>query len=200
MYIVDKNEIWRAVTFEDYKDYYEVSNYGRVKSKERVIWHPRSDLKSGGFYRNLSERILSHYVSNNKTGYPSVILCKDTKRFNISIHILVYTAFIGEIPVGMTINHKDGDKENPFVDNLELATYGENIKHAVDILKVNRNKSHSKFYINNLYSDEKLEFDTAVDAGKYFGVSPVTVKGYSTGLFKGIFKDEYEVIRVKKLQ
>ena len=129
---------------------------------------------------------------------PSVILCNDKLRFNIAIHILVYSSFVGVIPEGYTINHKDGDKENPFVDNLELITYGENIKHAVDILKVNTSKPRCTFYINNLFNDEKLKFDTAVAAGKYFNVSPVTIKGYATGLFKGNLKGEYEVIRVVK--
>jgi len=198
--MIEVEEVWKPVVYENFKNYYEVSNYGNVKSKERDVWHPRSDLDSGGFYMHLKERILRPCISNNKTGYPTVVLNRESKTYNIAIHILVYTSFVGEIPKGMTINHKDGNKENTFIDNLELITYGENIKHAVDVLKVNTSKPRCNFYINNLYNDEKLKFDNAVAAGKHFNVSPVTIKGYATGLFKGNLKGEYEVIRVIKSQ
>ena len=183
--------------FEDYKDYYEVSNYGRVKSLERTIWHPRPDLSSGGFYRNIHERILSHYVSNNKSGYPSVILCNETKRLNIAIHTLVYTSFIGEVPDGMTINHKDGNKENPYVDNLELATYSENIQHAYDVLDRNRNETYYNYYIKDIETNDVVEFKAATEAGDYFGASAVTITQYAIGHFKGLFKNKYEVSRAE---
>ena len=188
---IKKEEVWKPVVYCDFMDYYDVSNYGRVKSKAREVWHNGH----GGHYMQLKERILRPYVSDNKRGYPSVILNRDGNTYNIAIHILVYTSFVGEIPEGMTINHKDGNKKDPHVDNLELMTYGENIKHAVDILQVNTRKPRYEYFIKNLETNDVLEFQTAVDAGKYFNVTDVTIKQYAIGHFKGVFKDTYEIIR-----
>ena len=68
---------------------------------------------------------------------------------NMAIHILVYTMFVGEIPKGMTINHKDGNHENNQLNNLELATYSENMQHSYDILKRTSDKPKYKYIIQN---------------------------------------------------
>lgn len=49
-------------------------------------------------------------------------------------HRIVYSHFCGVIPVGLTINHKDGDKHNNHPNNLELATRSEQSRHAVHVL------------------------------------------------------------------
>lgn len=59
------------------------------------------------------------------SGYSSVTIAKQ----NILLHHLVYTTFIGDIPKGMTINHKDLDINNNHVSNLELCSYKEQISH-----------------------------------------------------------------------
>lgn len=77
---------------------------------------------------------------NAKTGYKlNVNPCKLSGYYKIgkstgftSLHRLVYASFIGEIPVGMQINHLDGDKSNNHISNLELCTPSENTQHAYD--------------------------------------------------------------------
>lgn len=66
----------------------------------------------------------------NNAGYLMANYRKDGKVYNYYIHRLVAEAFIGEIPKGMAINHKDGNKLNNDVSNLEIVTYSENIRHA----------------------------------------------------------------------
>lgn len=51
-------------------------------------------------------------------------------RLHTGAHRLVYRHFFGKIPIGKTINHKDGIKDNNHPSNLEIATYSENMKHA----------------------------------------------------------------------
>ena len=48
----------------------------------------------------------------------------------VSIHRLVYETFVGKIPKGMQINHKDGNKNNNHISNLEVVTPKENTAHA----------------------------------------------------------------------
>jgi hypothetical protein len=57
-------------------------------------------------------------------------------------HRVIWTYFNGPIPDGLTINHKheDGNKQRNHPDNLELATYSEQRRHAIEVLNVNRNR------------------------------------------------------------
>ena len=106
-------EEWRPVA--GYEDIYEVSNYGRVRSLDRVIM--RCDGKKmplkGTFLKPIPER----------NGYLRVDLSRaengkiTSKRHYI--HRLVAIAFIPN-PLGLPeINHKDEDKTNNHVENLE---------------------------------------------------------------------------------
>lgn len=52
----------------------------------------------------------------------------------MTIHSLVAAAFIGPRPEGLVINHKDGNRLNNVVENLEYCTYSENYRHALDVL------------------------------------------------------------------
>lgn len=60
----------------------------------------------------------------------------DRKRTNALAHRLVWMHFNGRIPGTLTINHKNGDKQDNRLENLELVTYSENAKHAARVLKV----------------------------------------------------------------
>lgn len=71
---------------------------------------------------------------DKKDGYVTVTLTMHGKMYSRRVHRLVYAAFYGTIPNGMLINHKDGVPSNNHVDNLELMTNGENVRHAFDVL------------------------------------------------------------------
>jgi len=55
---------------------------------------------------------------------------KDGKPTNYYVHRLVAEYFIGSIPEGYCVNHKDGNKLNNDVNNLEIVSYSENTRHA----------------------------------------------------------------------
>lgn len=70
-----------------------------------------------------------------RTGwYLQVRAMIDGKRHCAAAHRLVWMHFNGLIPQGITINHKDGLKQNNRPSNLELATYSEQRHHAIKIL------------------------------------------------------------------
>lgn len=97
-------EKWK--TIKDYEGLYEVSNNGLVRSL---------NYKRSGIVKELSQK--------NINGYLFVCLCKEGKRKDFYVHRLVVEAFIGEIPKGLVVNHKDENPSNNNVDNLEICTY-----------------------------------------------------------------------------
>lgn len=66
----------------------------------------------------------------NHFGYEKVALQINKKALLVSVHRAVYESFVGDIPKGMQINHKDGDKLNNCLENLEVVTPSENMQHA----------------------------------------------------------------------
>src|SRR5690554_7339922 len=86
----------------------------------------------GSVYRG--GRRLKQARGKSGNGYPQVSLCKQGLRRTCSVHRLVAEAFIENPDGKATVNHKDGNKLNNSVSNLEWATYSENLQHAVDAL------------------------------------------------------------------
>lgn len=110
---VKMKEIWRSI---DFIPIYTVSNLGRVK-------------KIPAEYRYPNNWILKQFL--NYKGYPMVRLRKpNKKRITIFVHKLVAEAFLGSRPKGMEINHKDCNKQNNYISNLEYVTQRENARHA----------------------------------------------------------------------
>lgn len=101
-------EIWKDVL--GYEGYYQVSNLGRVKSLEREIW-------VGQIKKIKKETIMN--LPKNTTGYLMVNLCVNKVRKKFLVHRLVASAFIPNENNLPQINHKDENKENNCVENLE---------------------------------------------------------------------------------
>lgn len=98
-------EIWKDIP--EYEGLYQVSNEGRIR-------------------RNGQTRKLH----KDYRGYLTVSLSKHSKMKYYKVHRLVALAFIPNPEGKRTVNHKDGNKENNRLENLEWATHSENIIHA----------------------------------------------------------------------
>ena len=115
-------EEWRAVP--GYEGYYEVSNLGRVRSLNRVI-----RLRDGR-PKTLKGIIMKPWFSGGQGEHPCVAISKEDKVLTAGIYRLVYMAFIGHIPDGMEVDHKDRDRSNNCYDNLRLATRSQNAANS----------------------------------------------------------------------
>lgn len=88
----------------------------------------------------------------DRYGYKAVLLCVGGQRKHITVHRLVALTFIPNPENKPTVNHKDGDKQNNSVDNLEWATHSENNQHRFDSgLVIAWNKG-----LKNCYSTNQL--------------------------------------------
>lgn len=102
------NEEWRVIN--EFPNY-EVSNYGNV----RRVWKDHTNKKA---------------TMLNPFGYQIVHLSRQGVNKHRAIHRLVALAFIDNPDNLAEVNHKDGNKLNNCVDNLEWCSRSENMKHA----------------------------------------------------------------------
>jgi len=68
-------------------------------------------------------------------GYITYHLCQGGKRTDPFAHRLVWEAFNGPLPPNLEINHKNGDRSDNRLDNLEAITRSENMKHKFRVLR-----------------------------------------------------------------
>ena len=110
-------EIWKDI--KGYEGLYQVSNYGRVKRIKRL---------RNNKYNKPSVDTRTQYMKpwDNGNGYKVVSLVKKHKRKNHYVHRLVAEHFIENIYNKRQVNHKDFDRNNNKIDNLEWATAKEN--------------------------------------------------------------------------
>jgi hypothetical protein len=105
---------WRPV--KDYESEYEINQYGQVRSKHQ---------KNQNYI--MEQRI-------DRGGYYTVRLAKQNRKSSTKyVHRLLAFAFIINPENKPMINHKDGNKLNNHLDNLEWVTHSENMKHAYNL-------------------------------------------------------------------
>ena len=106
-------EIWKDI--KNYEGLYQVSNLGFIRS-----------LPNG---KRRKEKLLKPHYSQ---GYPKVSLFKNGKREKRLIHRLVAFAFLGEpLADKVQINHKNKDRTDAALFNLEWVTARENVLHSL---------------------------------------------------------------------
>lgn len=147
-------EKWKPV--RDFEGLYEVSNFGRVRSLDRIVKTSRGS-------RHFHSYMLSQ--TTTRKGYYSVLLCKDGKQYTKAVHRLVAIAFIPTKDIGLQVNHIDGNKRNNHVDNLEWCTNSYNQIHAYS----NGLRQSQKGELNGghkLTHDDVLEIRQLYETGK----------------------------------
>ncbi len=111
-----ETEIWKDILW--YEWLYQVSNFGNLKSLNyKRLW----------IIKLLKQQITRDW-------YKQIELSNNKKRQKYYIHRLVAIAFIKNLENKSEINHKDWNKENNCINNLEWNTQSENRKHCVDVL------------------------------------------------------------------
>jgi hypothetical protein len=179
-------EVWRPI--KGYRNFYEVSNKGNVKSIKRAI------SLSDGKTRKIQERILKPSISQD--GYLRVILSKNSHDDSRTIHRLVAEAFIPNPDNLPEVNHKSGIKADNAVENLEWMSHQDNCIHAYE---TGLNKSAGANHFKSVsVVDNGIYYPTAkawADAKKY---CYSTVKGVIAGFRKSRKIDLSEVVFNKK--
>lgn len=177
---MSQEEIWTDIV--GFEGYYAVSSHGRVKSLARKVWVAPSAQSKSGYYRPVRERVLS---PSRSKGWHHVQLALDGVNSTIAVHHLVLEAFVGPMPDGMLVCHKDGDPNNNALTNLRYDTpsgvYADQLERgtrgwgsAASGAKLNE-KAVSE--IRRAYADGEAQPSIA----KRYGVRQPTISNVVTG-------------------
>lgn len=154
-------EIFKDVV--GYEGLYQVSNKGSVKALRRTSYQKG---RWGLALVTFPERNMR--ICRTKAGYNYIALCKNGASTKRLVHRLVLAAFIGESE--LQCNHKDGNKDNNNIENLEYVTPLQNLRHCIDVLGKKRGEGMAlaklkEKDIPKIRQDKRILKEIAADYG-----------------------------------
>ena len=176
-------EIWKDI--EGYEGLYQVSNMGRVRSLDHYTYRKFNfGVCKEMFYKG---KILKPII--DKDGYELVNFGRGNKQFMHKVHRLVAKAFIPKVEGKKQVNHKDGNKRNNRVENLEWCDNSENQLHSIHVLG-HKNPTPESFIKKQLEQRKKVvcvelnkKFDSCKEASLWLGLNRSavcrTLKGFT---------------------
>ena len=120
-------EIWKDIP--NYEGIYQASTLGNIRSLG--FTHEINNQWGSTSVRYKKGRVLKHHI--NTPGYYSVQLCKDKITKRIMTHRLIAITFLLNVENKREVNHKDSNRLNNNLDNLEWVTSKENTEHYIKL-------------------------------------------------------------------
>lgn len=159
--------VWKDVP--GYEGLYQASDTGCVRSVDGKVTSSRRFNE-----RHWNGRVMKGRGDNYQTG-KRVSLWKGGKRKDWLVARIVATTFLGEPPEGYTVNHKDGNRMNNAVDNLEWLSLADNIRHGFE-----NGLYHTQKRVSLQSGGVTWEFRSMAEASEFLCRS----KGYVSGCLK----------------
>lgn len=156
--------------------------------------YPYYVTEDGQIWSDFSQKFLS--FQKDKNGYLKVTLLSPDGRHRFSVHRLVMENF-NPVPnmENLQVNHKDGNKENNCLENLEWVSCKENITHAVNNnlrAKVNGSAKLKPEQVIEIYS-RILKGESNVELAKEFGVHPDSIgRIRNKKMWKKLIEENFE--------
>lgn len=145
-----KDEIW--IPLKDFEECYEISNYGNIRTIPR-----RLKVNNNGY---IDIKQTYKYQKEHYKGYLQVSLKKNGKKYTKYVHRLVAENFIPNPNNLQQVNHKDENKKNNKVDNLEWCTSDYNLSYGTRIERIN--KSKEKYLGVSTHNSKKVMYNNII--------------------------------------
>jgi hypothetical protein len=176
-------EMWKDIP--QYEGIYQASTFGNIRTVEGKTTSNKRHAT-----RHWKSRILKGRGDNYQTG-KRVSLWKNGQAKDWLVARLVAITFLGVPPDGFTVNHKDGNRFNNAVDNLEWLSIGDNIRHGFETGLYSTQKS-----ISVSCGDDTHNFRSLAELDRFLNrkvgyTSGVLIKG---GTIRGKDGRIYEVV------
>lgn len=177
----NQKEIWKQ--YPDY-DFIEVSNLGRVRTKDRIVTR-----KDGKKY-SARGQVLKQQLK--RSGYMQVCIRVNGKSVYLSVHRMVAITFIPNPDNLPEVNHIDNDKTNNDASNLDWCTHEYNIaykeRYGVSAREATKALRHPVFVVN-LKTGKVLRFESQNEVARQLGISRSSVYAVING--KQYMADNY---------
>jgi hypothetical protein len=156
-----QNEVWKEIS--GYEGYFEVSNLGNFRSKDRIIRYKTNGTRLYPGKPLKTETIVE--------GYQRIVLMKEAIKKRHMCHRLVAQEFVPNPNNKPYVNHINGNKADNRAENLEWVTQSENELHSHNVLgNTMRGKTYPKKVIATFPNGgDKVIFDSMSDAIKFLG-------------------------------
>lgn len=166
--ICHSEEIWKDI--KGYEGIYQASSFGRIRTVEgKTTYTQRHGT------RHWKSRILKGRGNNPITG-ARVNLWKNGKSKEYLVARIVATTFLGEPPKDFTVNHKDGNRFNNNIENLEWLSLADNIRHGFETGLY----PQKSVLIKTTNEGTKIKFNSMTKVDVFLGRH----KGYTSGRLK----------------
>lgn len=159
-------EIWKDI--KGYENYYQVSNFGRVRSLDREV---NANIKNN---KKVIKKGKILKCAKDTDGYNTITLSIYNKKRNRKICRLVAETFIPNPNNLPQVNHIDGNKSNDNIENLEWVTASENIIHAVKTGLINRQQFWKKVGQYDENNNLIRIWDNIKNASKEYNTTHIT--------------------------